>query len=314
MTRYGETLEISNSEIQTYLDCKRRWWLSYYRGLRLKAEAPIGPLSIGSRVHNALEQGYSSPGREAAMRRVLAESIEKDYPLAIELDVLEQFEKECELALIMLEGFVDWAAEEGLDAGWEVLSEERIVRSPTLRIASQDVVLKGKLDQIVKRDMDDSVWMRDWKTTQEKAPIMMAFKPQIKTYLLLLQLTEPDSRVSGAQIVFLRKVKRTARAEPPFYMQEQVYISSTEMESFWKSLLGVLSQIVETDWALGAGGDPLTLAPARPTRDCSWRCPYYSVCDMFDDGSDIERYLDDLYVVADPYAYYDDPDHEETEA
>jgi hypothetical protein len=312
VTRYGETLEISNSEVQTYMDCRRRWWLSYYRGLRLKAEAPVGPLSVGSRAHKALEQGYSTPGRGEAMFRVLAESIEADYPLAEELGVTEQFEKECELVLIMLEGFVEWAAEEGLDAGWEVLSEERIVRSPVLRVGAQDVVLKGKLDQIVRRDMDGSVWMRDWKTTMEKQPVMMAFKPQIKTYRLLLQLTEPDSRVSGAQIVFLRKVKRTTRAEPPFYMIEQVYVSDREMESFWTSILSVLRQIVDADAALSAGADHRQVAPPRPTRDCSWRCPFYAVCDMFDDGSDIERYLEDAYAVADPYAYYDeDPDNSE---
>lgn len=653
MTRYGDVIETSNSEIQTYMDCRRRWWLTYHRSLRLKREAPVGPLNLGSRVHRALEEGYSSPGREAEMRRVLAESIERDYPLAEELGVLDEFEKECELAVVMLEGFVDWASEEGLDAGWEVVHKEQIVRAPRMDFGGTPVVLKGKLDQVVRREHDGSLWMRDWKgqpldgvvhsplgprrmgdlsvddyvvggdgcptritatqdlgtvpcytvgfsdggslevtedhlwrllgngprpggllstkemlnlgvddaanrsqltkrwqvpvvepirqperdlpvdpyllglflgdghfrsgsgrasvcsaddeileyaeryckrprkqdersavstvilsddvrhklaslgleghlsytkfippqyfggsvsqrvallhglmdtdgscqktgrrpnakssfsttspylrdglvrlvrslgglakrgstlvgrvdgvdkadywavtvsmsrrpfrlqrkaevwtpvkverkvisiepsglkasrcirveaddglyvagwdyvvthnTTADKHPVLMAFGPQLKTYITLLSLTEPAARVSGAQLIFLRKVKRTSRAEPPFYMQEPVYVSTRELDSFWRQTVATLRRMVETVEALEAGGSHHELAPPRPTRDCSWRCPYYAACPMFDDGSDVERLLEELYVSVDPYAYYnEDPDEEET--
>src|SRR5690348_16272394 len=33
---------ISNSEVQTFKDCRRRWWLAYYRKLGLKVESPLG--------------------------------------------------------------------------------------------------------------------------------------------------------------------------------------------------------------------------------------------------------------------------------
>ncbi len=314
MTRYGDVLEVSNSEVQSYMDCKRRWWLTYYRSLRVKREAPIGPLNIGSRTHKALEEGYSSPGREEALFKVLHETIEADYPKAIELGVVEQFEKECELVLIMLRGFVEWAAEEGLDAGWEVVSHERIVRSPILRIGTQDVLLKGKLDQIIRRLMDNSLWMRDWKTTVYKQPVLMAFGPQLKMYRLLLALTEPDAQVTGGQFVFLRKVRRTTRAEPPFYMTEDIHVNVAQMEAFWAQLLGVIGQLVETNFRLDAGEDHHKVVPPRPTRDCSWRCPYYAICDMFDDGSNVEGMLEALYERVDPYAYYDeDPDNKTNE-
>lgn len=312
MARYDDQLEISNSEIQAFLDCTRRWWLSYYRKLRPSYEAPVGPLSIGSRVHRALEEGYSSPGRVEEMRRVLAESIEADYALAHELGVVDQFEKECELALIMLEGFVEWAADEGMDAGWEVIAHERIVKTPPIMINDVQVVLKGKLDQMIRREMDGAVFMRDWKTTQTLKLVMMAFMPQLKMYLLLLALTEPDSRVTGGQFVFLKKVKRTARAEPPFYHIEEAFPSNTEMASFWEQTMGTLGRMVDTTLALDAGGNHHALVPPRPTRDCSWRCPFYHGCPMFDDGSDVERYLADNFEETDPYAYYDDNPTKET--
>jgi hypothetical protein len=310
VTRYGDVLEVSNSELQTFMDCGRRWWLTYYRSLRLKrGEAVVGPLSIGSRTHKALEEGYSTPGREEAMYKVLAQTIEEDYPKAVEAGVVDRFESECELVLIMLQGFAEWAAEEGLDAGWDVVSEERIVRSPTLRVGAQDVVLKGKLDQIIRRNLDDSLWMRDWKTTVYKEPVLIAFGPQIKMYRLLLSLTEPDAQVTGSQLVFLRKVKRSARAQPPFYMTEDIPVTRAEMEAFWRQLLGMLERLVYTTARLDEGWDHHGIVPPRQTRDCSWRCNYYAICDMFDDGSDVERMLGDLYERVDPYAYYDeDPD------
>jgi RecB family exonuclease len=312
VSRYGNQLEISNSEAQAFLDCHRRWWLSYYRRLKPKYEAPIGPLSIGSRVHRALEEGYSSPGREEALWKVLAETIEADYALARELDCVEQFEKDCELALIMLQGFVQWASEEGLDAGWEVVSAERIVKAPAISVGGIDVVLKGKLDQMVRRDMDGALFMRDWKTTQTLKLVMMQFMPQLKMYLTLLALTEPDARVSGGQFVFLKKVKRTARAEPPFYLLHEEYVSPQQMSNFWDQTMGTLERMVEATLRLDAGESHHRLVPPRPTRDCSWRCPFYLCCDMFDDGSNVELYLEVNYEVTDPYAYYDDNPTKET--
>jgi hypothetical protein len=298
--------EASNSEVQAYMDCRRRWKWSYYDRLRPRRERPVGPLALGSRVHKALEQGYSSPGREADMRRVLAETIEADYPLARELQVVDEFEKECELAIIMLEGFVEWAAEEGLDAGWEVVSHEQVVRSPPIRVGDAVVVLKGKLDQLVRREHDDSVWFRDWKTAQTLKVPTLHMDPQMRMYKLLLSLTEPDSQVSGGQYVMLRKVRRTASAKPPFYGIEEVRLSSTEMESFWMRLTGTLGDMVATRARLDAGEDDRSACPPRPNRDCAWRCPFFEACTMRDDGSHYERYLADRFEVGDPYDYYEE--------
>ena len=110
--------------------------------------------------------------------------------------------------------------------------------------------------------------------------------------------------VNGGMFVFLKKNKRTDRAKPPFYHEEPIYVSTTERESFWRSTIGTLERMVSDVHALERGEDPLRVVPARPTRDCDWRCPFVTCCDMFDDGSDVERYLADNYKVSDPYEYY----------
>ena len=84
------------------------------------------------------------------------------------------------------------------------------------------------------------------------------------------------------------------------------------LRSFWAQLQGVLHDMVTTRNGLLAGGDPMVLAYPNPTRDCTWQCPFIQVCPMFDDGSDVDAALTDLYVEYDPYGYYADDDDKES--
>ena len=57
----GPELNISNSEMQLFLDDRRVWWLTYYRRLRFKRghREVTGVRALGTRVHRALELAYS---------------------------------------------------------------------------------------------------------------------------------------------------------------------------------------------------------------------------------------------------------------
>jgi hypothetical protein len=41
-----------------------------------------------------------------------------------------------------------------------------------------------------------------------------------------------------------------------------------------------------------------------PNMDCTWSCPFFSVCSMFDDSSDVERMLEYRYKKYDPLDRY----------
>jgi hypothetical protein len=56
--------------------------------------------------------------------------------------------------------------------------------------------------------------------------------------------------------------------------------------------------------SLDEGTAHQAVAYPRPSADCTWKCPFFSVCPMFDDGSAVEQAIDELYEVSDPYAYY----------
>ena len=132
--------------------------------------------------------------------------------------------------------------------------------------------------------------------------------PQLLTYQTLDYQNTPESkRIAGGQLLMLKKVKRGPRARPPFYEAIEVRHNVFTLRSFWMRLQGILQTMLDTKRALDEGADHRTAAYPTPSRDCSWICPFYSVCPMFDDGSGAEDLLAANFQEADPYSYYQDP-------
>jgi hypothetical protein len=42
----------------------------------------------------------------------------------------------------------------------------------------------------------------------------------------------------------------------------------------------------------------------NPTRDCSWECPFFNMCQLHDQGADWEEFKDGVFMVRDPYGRY----------
>lgn len=144
----------------------------------------------------------------------------------------------------------------------------------------------------------------------EDFPSWGHLNPQLMTYQTLdfVNRTGPDEdkRLAGGVFRLLKKVKRGVRAKPPFYRQHEVRHNVFTLRSFWTRTQGTLRDLVGVRDALDAGADHRLVAYPTPTRDCRWWCPFFQVCPLMDDGSDVDGMLNDLYVRADPYAYYKD--------
>ena len=121
-------IKISNSEIQTFKDCRRKWWLSYYRRLQPQTQNFTGALALGSRVHAALDAYYSA---EIPLLEAHAQLVEVDKQLLRESfrDTMD-LDSEAELGRIMLEGYLEWVNENGIDAELEMISTEEIISMP----------------------------------------------------------------------------------------------------------------------------------------------------------------------------------------
>ena len=164
----------------------------------------------------------------------------------------------------------------------------------------------------IRVEADDSLYLTTGLTTSHNTAanfnefhLTGHMNPQLKTYQKLDTLVHPEgARIEGGIYRLLKKVKRTARATPPFYEDITIRHNKYALRSFWEQLQGVLHDMVTTRNALLTGGDPMALAYPNPTRDCTWQCPFINVCPMFDDGSDVESAINDHFTETDPYAYY----------
>lgn len=303
-TNIGEPYKVSNSEIQTYKDCKRKWYLNNYRRLTPKKVKVSGPLALGTRVHAALEAFYNGEDLMDAYMKLLKQDeiiAHTEY-----LDV-EALLTEGEMGRIMLEGYIQWVEEEGIDAQYEIISNEETLEMPLL---DGRVILRGKIDMRLRRKSDGTRLIRDFKTvgqTFSQFAATLDLNEQALTYMVLdAYHNTPEDRAHGAVFTLLKKNKQTSRAKPPFYGEEEVLHNEFTLRSFWIMLNATLSDMMRDKDALDAGADHHAVVPRRPSNDCTWKCQFFSICASMDDGSPVEEMIKDLYDVGNPDERYDD--------
>jgi hypothetical protein len=214
-------------------------------------------------------------------------------------------DSEAELGRIMLEGYLDWVEENGIDAELEMISTEEIISMP---LFDGKVELQGKIDMRVRRKADGVRMFRDFKTVGGSFTDftqMAHMNEQILTYMMLETAQNKEGeRSEGGIFTMLKKVKRSANARPPFYEQMEVRHNVFALRNFWQRIHGTISDLLNVRQALDEGANHQLVAYPRPSRDCKWKCQFFSVCPLFDDGSAVESAIEDAYVSADPYGYY----------
>ncbi len=296
----GKPLVISNSEIQTWKRCHRKWYLAYYREMGIRKQVgSVGARELGSRIHVALEAFYADGLNPI---HVIDDVYKEDLDLmqkdeAYTTEQIVKLQKEQDLAHAMLEGYLMWIAETGVDDGLTLIAVETILE---VNSAYRGVKLRGKLDQRVRRESDGSHLFLDHKTVADLSTPQMTLPmdEQMKFYHLLEYLDAMDKtgkeqpiRTSGGLYNMLKKVKRTARATPPFYDRIEVHHNKEELRNMWTRVHAVIKEIVEARKALDDGGDHHYVTYPRPSRDCTWDCDFFAMCPMMDDGSRWEAML-----------------------
>lgn len=300
------TRAISNSELKTFKRCQRKWYLGTYRRLRRVRTKATGARELGTRVHESLAELYTPPGVEAddplvVLERSLCDDIAK-FPEQ-EADI----EKEGELARAMITGYIEWLEEEGADVDLEVIAPETELIVEAGNIRGADILLIAKLDLRVRRLTDGMLFFMDHKTVADlTTPLRtLHMDEQMLFYMLVERMNESDEgRTAGGLYNMLKKVKRTGTAKPPFFKREFVTHSDEELRHFWTRVAGTVNKIIETEDMLNDGMDHRFVTPPNPTRDCTWDCDFFAICPMFENGSDVERMITDLYEVGDPLERY----------
>lgn len=307
---------VSNSEVQTWKRCRRKWWFAYYRMLKRKWESPIGAMPLGSRVHEALRYAYlAEPELRMDPRDALEALIAIDfYDLMSNLtaeewpddvrheEVIQKFKKEADLARVMIDGYVQWLEETGEDSELEITGSEVYLEAELPEMP--DTLIISRLDARVRRG--NSRLFIDHKTvgdfTQPARTLHM--DEQMMMYILIERLQGEDTPVVGALYNMLKKSKRTQKATPPFFKRIEVHHNEITIGNFKTRLVGTLKDIHVARLRLNQGDEHRAVAYPTPKRDCAWDCPFFTVCGMTDDGSHAEGMIQQFFTVGDPLDYY----------
>lgn len=329
---------VSNSEVQTFKDCPRRWWLAWYRGLTPRVPRVDGPASTGTRIHVALASLYVPDGETPAnplqtLQRVQNEDMEALNARSntwdedegtlvvtpsgstverIRAELLSSFD----LEHAMIEGYVQWLEETGADEDLEVIASEVYVEArfdpPSALTSAEEIFgtevkLIGKLDARVRSRTTGRRRFIDHKTVGSLHDPILGINQQMLHYQLIefLNTNDGEARCDGALYNMLRKVKRTRASKPPYFNRIPIDHNIHELKNYLWQVGGVVASIVETEDMLNELRAPhQAIVPSRPSRDCVWKCEFFKICRMFDDGSRVENAVRDLYEVRDPLSYY----------
>lgn len=310
--KFPELVEISNSEIQTFKSDRRRWFLGNYLGLAKNEKSEVGPLPLGTRLHDSLEQYYLTGDNPVDVYNRLQREDNARFLETSEALIEEQvkkFNNESELGRIMLEGYMDWLDEENPDSNLEIVGAEKKLE---YRLAEFNprVQLVGKVDLQVKRLEDGSRATLDHKSAAQFTDYykFSHLSEQLMMYTMLERLNpdEGNTRVDGGIYNLLKKVKRSGTAKPPFYERIDVRFNQKTLDAFWIRTLGVVRDIMEARDALDNGADHSYICYPNPTWD--WKTgmsPFFPVYPMLDDGSNAEAYLEDHFHQVNPNARYE---------
>lgn len=310
--------KISNSELQTWKECKRHWWLRYYHRLRQKKDG-IGALSIGNMVHHVLEVYYTDDHRDpetfwetrgVAILAAYVQERQNDPRLPVDLhaSMLDDFE----LAKIMLKGYFEDLVAEGFDSEFRITSAEEEVEVFLGKILGDDVWLIAKLDAEIEMKSTGQRAFMDHKSVQALAdlPKQIGRNEQLRMYGLLQRMkamAEGNGQqifANGGVLNMLRKVKRSSRANPPFYGRAGVTHNDDVYRNFHARVFGEVFNLLTDKARLDAGMNHHQVVYPTPSRDCDWKCPFASVCTMFDDGSDVDVVIAERFEQHDPYERY----------
>ncbi len=288
------TMTITQSELRTFRTCRRKWWLSEYRGLRLKEEyQKPSAASLGSLVHVALEADHNGESWEDTLSEFVADVNERfaDNP-----DYIDDYEAQAEQAQIMIEGYFQWLEETGADQWLTAVEAEQLIEAEF-----EGTTLRGKLDERVV-DESGNIFFKDYKTVGNFTDIetQAELNEQFLHYSLILKLNNGDVPVGGIWRM-LKKSKRTDRTLSDdgkcgeFYSEHQYEFNDHQIEAYKARLRGMVRDIHEVRVKLDGGAAHHSVVYPTPSKDCSWACQYRAVCPMFDDGSRVEDFISDWY-------------------
>ncbi len=275
------TIDIRQSAISSFLDCRRKFYWEYVRGIEVDyahGDRPWSNADIGSAFHLGMERYYlGSPEVE-----VLAAPA--DY--AIEHDLGENskgkpFDED--MVRVMLEGHINDLADTGADLGETVVGLEEPMLATVENVNGWTVRIHGKIDRRI--ETEDGLFIID--DTKSVGPFeeIDSYLPQLMRYALMAR-NQHDWRADRVRTTQVRRVKRTG--DGPFFQRPWVPVNEQMYRTAAVSLRGTLWDLVG---AIDSGGAWYE----HRTGECSWKCRVEDICRAQVRGDDPETIVEIHY-------------------
>lgn len=295
---------IRQSQLGLFRECRRHWEIEYLRGIELDRppSASKGSRDLGSLVHRLAESYYAGRDWQAGL----------DDEIKARIDAgawSEEWADHYVLARIMFEGYVEWLGESAADVGERVVMVEQNLEAPVLEYKGDTVILTGKPDLVTYNEMTEQHVITDTKTVSRLDSVLV-HAPQLLTYAMLIKL-QHGIDVDLARTNQLKKVKRTARAAPPFYGRPELVINTTLLRTHWAQTIGQLKEMVDLMQYWDEKQDTERESydelfyPNPGIMRCNG-CDARAICQNMDDGSNYE------YIIRNHYRPKPDTEHEES--
>lgn len=295
--------EISSSEMRAWQRCKRQWWLRYFRYLKAP-EGSWGPQNVGNMVHAALEAFYSSSLKMDPIEAInkLYEKAKEEFP-----EYQPKLEMDKGLAITMVLSYMQYREEELIDIDLEFHETET---RHSVVLGDTGFKLTGRVDAKATRKSTGGRVPIDHKTVDsfDQIPRTAQIDNQFLTYFLIDFLEHDKTMADSLIINMLRRVNSNhPDAKPPFFGRYEVRYNLDELRNHWKHVLAICLEVDSAISRLIEGEDHQSVVPPSPNKDCAWSCSFRMICPMFDDGSNVEYFIEENYEIGKTYDHQRDP-------
>lgn len=313
------TVIIRTSERRDFKRCWFRWYLAWRMGLRKKGKQ-AAPLWFGNGIHEALAQWYCGPGLRRGM-----------HPADFWIDWVDsetsrlgidshEFEEERNLGETMMVNYVETY---GIDEHWHVIApEETFSLSIPYRGGAGEMAIYAGTYDLVYRDLtDDRIWLGEHKTAKQIITSHLAMDDQAGTYLATAStilrhrgVLGAKEEIEGIMYNFLRKGVPDERPEDTegrklnkdgsvSKQQPSALLLREPVERTAGEQAAQLERIQTEALWMGEVRKRPNLLTKSPTRDCSWDCQFFDLCQVHEKGGDdwID-FADAMFDQDDPYA------------
>lgn len=267
--RDNSIIELRQSAIQRFLDCRRAFYWEYVQGL--EPDYPEGPRpwvksrDTGSAFHAGIGAYYlGEDPLVAAWQWVNTEF--GGIPDDADMDLVD----------IMLTGHINDLQLDGADVGETTIGVEVPVVAEIPDVRHWTVRVHGRVDRLIETD-DGLKIIDDWKGV-DKLDSSLNYIQQLGRYAVLVRQGS-DWRADRVRSTQVRRVKRTK--DGPFYSRPWLPMNEDAYRNHAINLRATLEDItrcIETDgpWY------------EHVTTECDWKCHVNSICQAQQHGDDPE--------------------------